>query len=238
MDTMKLLLGATIALLLGAFVVSMRGTSDTAENAPPEELAKIHRALAEIEAQNALLAQERELRQLRELDTAGPGSPVRPSAESEQASAARAQMEELQARLAEMETEREAERIEREVIERERDRAQRDARVFEEESVVTAQRDLERSDRDMARARRIREESLVARVKEFTPSEYGDIVVLEVLMPDAVREGYTLAVRRNSGILCNVRISSTSHNEAVGDVIPGPGPATLVPGDELIYPPD
>ena len=48
MDTMKLLLGATIALLLGALAVSWQGMNSGVKNAPPDELARLKKQVTEL----------------------------------------------------------------------------------------------------------------------------------------------------------------------------------------------
>ena len=48
MDTMKLLLGATAALLLGALVMSLKGMNNGVNNAPPDEIARLKDQVAEI----------------------------------------------------------------------------------------------------------------------------------------------------------------------------------------------
>ena len=45
MDTMKLLLGATIALLLGALAVSWQGMTTGVKNTPPDEVARLEKQI-------------------------------------------------------------------------------------------------------------------------------------------------------------------------------------------------
>ena len=47
---MKLLLGATVALLLGALVMSWQGMHRGVENAPAEELDRLRKQIAELRA--------------------------------------------------------------------------------------------------------------------------------------------------------------------------------------------
>ena len=49
-DTMKLLLGATVALLLGALAVSWQGMRRGVENASPDEIARLKKQVTEAEA--------------------------------------------------------------------------------------------------------------------------------------------------------------------------------------------
>ena len=51
MDTMKLLLGATVALLLGALAVSWQGMNTGVKNASPDEIARLERQIRELRAE-------------------------------------------------------------------------------------------------------------------------------------------------------------------------------------------
>ena len=48
MDTMKVLLGATIALLLGALAVSWQGMKIGVRNTPPDEIARLEKQVREL----------------------------------------------------------------------------------------------------------------------------------------------------------------------------------------------
>ena len=53
MNTMKFLLGATVALLFGAIVVSWQGMKQNVKNATPEELAVVKQQLEELKQELA-----------------------------------------------------------------------------------------------------------------------------------------------------------------------------------------
>ena len=65
MDTMKLLLGATVALLLGALAMSWQGLKQGEKNTPPEEVARIQREIAEMKLEHERLKLEVERQNLR-----------------------------------------------------------------------------------------------------------------------------------------------------------------------------
>ena len=65
MDTMKLLLGATIALLLGALAVSWQGMNTGVKNTPPDEVARLEKQIKELRAEQDNLKMQRDLQLLR-----------------------------------------------------------------------------------------------------------------------------------------------------------------------------
>ncbi len=220
MDTMKLLLGATIALLFAALVMSWNHTRDQVANAPPDELTRLSRQIEELRLEQERLELERQVRQMRDI----------PATIHSSQPAANPEFEAMKAELAAKEAALQA-------IEDERARAVRDAEVYKEEAGLAGQREIERSDNEMRRARLIRDALLVARVKEFAADEFGGFCTIELLMPEIVQSGMTLAIRRQTGILGHLRISSIEGMEAVASPMPGFGDAQPQPGDELIIPP-
>ena len=65
MDTMKILLGATIALLLAALVMSWNGMRDGVKNAPEEEIARMRKQLDELRVETERIQLEKQLQQAR-----------------------------------------------------------------------------------------------------------------------------------------------------------------------------
>ena len=65
MDTMKLLLGATVALLLGALAVSWQGMNNGVKNTSPDEIARLKKQVAELRKEQDNLQLEKQLQQLR-----------------------------------------------------------------------------------------------------------------------------------------------------------------------------
>ena len=231
MDTIKILLGATVALLFAAVVLSWNNMRQGVAGAKPEELARVHQQLAELELENQRLATERELQNLRTATptAAVPGAPTTPAtpARTDRMADLEARLAETEAKLAETETEK--------------GKAERDAQVAKNEAGLIAQRDLESRDKTLRRARQIKDALLIARVKEFIESEeVGSYAVVEIERPENVQPGCMLGVRRNTGILGQVRIDEVTGTEAVANPVAGTflgGPVDLKPGDELIIPP-
>ncbi|MGL5016493.1 MAG: hypothetical protein ACRDBP_00030, partial [Luteolibacter sp.] len=62
---MKLLLGATIALLLGALAVSWQGMNQGVKNTPPDEIARLQKQVKELRAEQDNLKMQRDLQQIR-----------------------------------------------------------------------------------------------------------------------------------------------------------------------------
>ncbi|MCU0751880.1 MAG: hypothetical protein MUC40_02390 [Akkermansiaceae bacterium] len=62
---MKLLLGATIALLLGALAVSWQGMRDGVKNAPADEVARLRKQITELRMEQDKLQLEKQIQQLK-----------------------------------------------------------------------------------------------------------------------------------------------------------------------------
>jgi hypothetical protein len=56
-------------------------------------------------------------------------------------------------------------------------------------------------------------------------------------MPEQVQPGAILAIRRNTGILGQVKVSDVTAEGAIASPMPGFGPVEPKVGDELIIPP-
>jgi hypothetical protein len=219
MDTMKLLLGATIALLLGALVMSWQGMRQGVANAPADELARLRKQVDELRIEQERIQLEKQYQQLRDAPMA-----QSPTASSVEMEAMKAELAAKEAALRE--------------IEEEKSRAERDAQTYKEEAGLVGQVILERKDNELRRARMIRDALLIGRVKEYVDdAEYGGFVTIELLMPENVQSGINLAIRRQTGILGQLKISSIEGTEAIGNLMPGFGQIQPVPGDELIMPP-
>lgn len=112
--------------------------------------------------------------------------------------------------------------------------------VFKNDYGIYWQPSSVRDAKNMARADLIREASLMARVIDWE-DEY-QFAVLEVLNPDQVQPGVTLAIRRQTGIYGQLTIERIP---AAGQAIANPELNTFLgeegidvqPGDELILPP-
>ena len=216
---MKLLLGATVALLLGALAVSWQGMRRGVENASPDEIARLKKQVTELRQEQDKLQLERQLQQLKSSapTTAMPES----NAELE---AMKREVENNKAKLAAIEAEKAA-----------AEKAARDAKLSQDEEGLLSQRDLEKGDSELRRARLIGEALLIARVREYV-AESG-FITFDILMPEQVQNGTVLALRRKTGILGQFTVSDVTPEGGVADQLPGIGRIDPKPGDELILPP-
>jgi hypothetical protein len=210
MDTMKFLLGATVALLFGAIVVSWQGMKQGVKNATPDELAVVKQQLAEIKQQLAA-------------SKPSPPAPV-PSAEVQ---AMQAQLQAAKQQIERMNVEQQAKK---EVV--------KDAKLKIDEEGLIAQKLLESKDSELKRARMIAQALLIGKVKEsVSDPKFGGFIVIEVLMPEQVHVGAILGIRRNTGILGQFKVSEVLPEGAIANPMPGFGQVDPQPGDELIFPP-
>lgn len=223
MDTIKLLLATTTALLLGALVWNWQTQRDQAKDAPAAELARIKRQLEDIKREEAILRSEKQLRDMGVAATAtGFTSP---------ASNAQKELEEKAAKLREIEERNAALQMELEMKEKE-------VSVAKQEGDLIAQTDLEKNDRELRRARQITQALLMARIMEYhSDPETGDFVTIQLVMPEHVTVDTILSIRRKDGIAGSIKVREIIGGEAVADVLPGAGPFTPQAGDELIVAP-
>jgi hypothetical protein len=218
MDTMKLLLGATIALLLGALAVSWQGMKTGVLNTPPDEFARLQKQIKELRAEQDNLKLQRDLQLLRSSPTETP------------ATTSSAELEAMKLQVAQ--NKRALEEIELQKIEA------RDKKIAQDEEGLIAQRGLEGNDGELRRARMISEALLIGRIKEYVEdAQMGGFVTFDVLMPEQVQAGVVVAIRRKTGILGQLRVSEVSAEGAIANPLPGFGQVKPQVGDELILPP-
>jgi len=219
MDTMKLLLGATVALLLGALAMSWQGMKTGVKSASPDELARLKKEIAELRAGQESIQRERQLQQLK----ASPAATL-PAPNSAEVEAIKAQLAANQAALAQLEAEK--------------NNGSRDAKLAQDEEGLLSQRDLEKGDTELRRARMIAEALLIGRVQESVEdAKFGGFITFSILMPDQVQPGTILAIRRKTGILGQFKVSEVTAEGGIANPLPGFGPVTPKAGDELILPP-
>lgn len=220
MDTMKLLLGATIALLLGALAVSWQGMTTGVKNTSPDEVTRLEKQIKELRAEQDNLRMQRDLQLLRSEPVQSlSATPARNAAEIE---IMKEQMEAGKLAIQKLEAEK----------------ALRDANVADAEELEMDRRKLESGDSELRRARMISQALLIGRVQEYVEdSEMGGFVTFEVLMPDQVQTGVTVAIRRKTGILGQLKVSQVEVDGAIANPLPGFGPVKPQVGDELILPP-
>lgn len=209
MNTMKLLLGATIALLLGALVVSWQNLKDGVSNTPRDEIARLEKQIRELREEQDKFQIER-MQQQR-------GETFSPVSEME---SMKLQIEESRRALDEIEAQK-----------------LRDKKVAQDEEGLLAQRNLEKTDGELRRARMISEALLIGKVTDYVEDEYGGFAIFEVIMPEQAQVGTTLAIRRATGILGQLKVSQVEASEAIANPLPGFGQIKPEPGDELILPP-
>ena len=220
MDTMKLLLGATVALLLGALAMSWQGMNTGIKNTSPDEIARLKKQVAELRQEQDNLLLEKHLQQIK---ATTPPVPT-PAANASEIEALKAQAEANKAALAQLEAEK--------------DKAKRDAKVTQDEEGLLSQRDLEKGDAELRRARMIGEALLIGKVKEYVEdAQYGGFITFEIAMPEQVQVGTILAIRRKTGILGKLKVSDVSADGGIANPLPGFGPIQPKVGDEIILPP-
>jgi hypothetical protein len=215
---MKFLLGATIALLLGALAVSWQGMKTGVRNTPPDELARLEKQIKELRAETDRFRLEKDLIKLRSEPTPAIGPST---AELE---AMKLQIEQNKLALSEME---------------QATKDKRDKQLADMEAVEIERRNLGKRDPEFRRAQMISDALLVGRVKEFVEDpQSGPFIILEVLLPEQVQTGAILAIRRNkTGILGQFKVSDVTLEGAIANPLPGFGPVDPKIGDELILPP-
>jgi hypothetical protein len=218
MDTMKLLLGATVALLLGALAVSWQGMNTGVKNTSPDEIRRLQKQVDELRAEQDKLTLERQLQTLKST----PASISTPAENAADIEAMKAQMEAGKIAIQKLEEEK----------------AKRDTKLADSEELLGDQRNLEKTDSELKRARMISQALLIGRVHEFRDDpQYGGFVTFEVIMPEQVQVGTVLAIRRKTGILGQLKVSDISPDGAIASPLPGFGPIKPQAGDELILPP-
>ena len=212
----RTLLGATVALLLGALAMSWQGMQTGVKNTSSDEFARLEKQVKEIRAEQDKLALEKQMLTLKN----SPASAPAPTAA--EIDSVKAPLEANRAAVAQLELEK----------------AERDAKLADSEELLLDQRKLEGGDSELRRARLISEALLIGRVHEFREDpQYGGFVTFEVLMPEQVQSGTILAIRRKTGILGQLKVSDVTAAGGIASPLPGIGTFIPTPGDELILPP-
>lgn len=215
MDTLKILLGATVALLLGALAVSVKTMRSGVETAPAEDVSQMRQQLREIELEMERLKMEKERLALQEAaNTPLLNEPVTRGEAKEKVS-------ELEARMLQLEAEAEEAKLE--------------AEVAEKEAGFLTERYTEDRNKSERRARVIREAMKIAVIREWVDDpNFGGFAVLEINSPENVQSGSILAIRRNDGILGKLRVGEITIEGAVANPTTAFGDVKPQPGDELI----
>ncbi len=217
MNTMSILLGATFALLLAAVVLSFQNMNQGVKNAPPEEMARLQRQIDQLKLEYERFKLEREMQEFRNVQNGGASSG--------------SNVNQMKAELAAKEAEMAA-------LAQEKQNAEKKAATYRDEAGLINQRELEKGDNELRRARLIRDALLIGKVNEYVDdAQVGGVADIQVMMPELIKVGDILAIRRNTGILGRLKITSLSADGAIGSPMPGFGPVVPVAGDELIFPP-
>lgn len=216
MNTMSILLGATFALLLAAVVLSFQNMNHGIKNAPPEELARLQIQVEKLTIEQERWKLERDMQAFSSEKGMGTmGTDV----------------DKIKAELAAKEAEIEA-------LAEDKLNAEKKASTFQDEAALIGQRELEKGDNELRRARLISDALLIGRVTEYIDdTQVGGVAAIQVLMPELIKVGDIMAIRRNTGILGKLKITSVSADGAIGSPMPGFGPVVPETGDELIIAP-
>jgi hypothetical protein len=221
MDTLKILLGATIALLLGALAVSYKNNAGSSgDTAGKTELADMKRQLAEIQLEQDRLQTERERRLLE--DVTAKVVAAQPAAEV--AAADSAEIEAMKAEIA--------------LLQEEKDKANRNADTADKEAAFVTGKVTESRDKEARRARVIKDALVMARVREWIQNdELGGFATIDIVMPENVIPDTVLCVRRNTGILGRLKVGEVTMEGGIANPVGSFGDSPPEPGDELIMEP-
>lgn len=218
MDTLKILLGATVALLLGALAVSYNNSNAPVKPVAKNEQAELLRQIEELRLEQDRLQIEKQRMIIQEAAAQAP--PVVAQAPA----AAPAEIAAMQEQIAELQMEKE--------------KAERDAETADREAAFVGGKMLEGRDQEARRARMIRDSLVIARIKEWVEDpEFGGFATIDVMMPDNVQPGTILCIRRNTGILGKLRVGEMSIEGAIANPLGAFLEAQPQAGDELILEP-
>lgn len=113
--------------------------------------------------------------------------------------------------------------------------------LAEEEAEALSERALDKRDNETRRARLISQAMIMAQVKEVAiDPNAGHVILIDIKMHEQVRIGTTLAIRRGTGIIGRLQVSSESEGHYFADPVTGTflsGEIDVKVGDELIVPP-
>jgi len=220
MDTLKILLGATVALLLGALAVSYKNLGTPPKAAAKSEQAEILRQIEELRLEQDRIQMEKQRMLLQQAAAPTPN----PADNAAAIAAAAAEREAMQRQIDE--------------LQKEKEKAERDAEVADREAAFVGGKMLEGRDQEARRARMIRDSLVIGRIKEWVEDpQFGGFATVEVIMPDNVQPGTVLCIRRNTGILGRLRVGELSIEGAIANPLGTFPEARPQAGDELILEP-
>lgn len=223
MNTMKILIGATFALLIAAVVFSiqkMRNDQHKDPNAAKIEM--LERRLAQLEGTGN-----------------GSSSPQTNNNFSPNNFQPQSVPNPLEQQAADQARELEVQRLKEELAQLKDQNASTEKKVdlAEREAAALLENEMDRRKPEATRANNIVQALLMARVKNWDKEN----LIMEILIerPEDVSSGMILGIRRNSGIIGRVRVGTIEQNIGIADPIPGSfmGEIDIREGDELIVPP-
>ena len=116
--------------------------------------------------------------------------------------------------------------------------SERRAQTYKDEAGLAWQQQIEAHDQGQRRARIIREALLIATVTEW--SEEDGFAVISLQRPENVQTGTVLGIRRNGGLLGQLKVAQIYPEDGMATadphIFPG-GSVDIQAGDELIVPP-
>ena len=208
MDTIKILLGMTVALLLGALAMSWKNFRQDVRATPKKELAEVNRQIAELELQRKQIQEEKD-RMMQGLPLTPKSTP--PGVTPAIPEVAPQNVPDTGAVFGQ-------------------DVAAAD--VTPEEPDKPAVMDPE------VRAKAIAAAPVVAKIKQWVEDpNFGVFATLQVIDAGAVKAGSVLCVRRSTGILGKLKVSEVAPEEALANPTAVFGDVKPKAGDELIVEP-
>ncbi len=219
MDTLKILLGATVALLIGALAVAYKD-GPAEKSASKDEVAELKQQIQQLQIEQDRLETERQRRILEEANAKAAAD--QPAATTAPAPAA--ELAAMQEQIAKLEAEKA--------------KAEKNAETANNEAAFVGGHVLEQRDNEGRRARMIKDALLIGRVKEWVEdAQFGGFATIEILMPENVQQETILCVRRNTGILGKLKVGEMSIEGAIATPVGAFPEASPQPGDELILDP-
>jgi hypothetical protein len=224
MDTLKILLGATVALLLAALGLSWKNLQTGSND--PKELSEQQMELKKLQVEHERL----QLEVMRLTNQQGGAPAPAPTASTTQVQAAPSQAE-IEAAKAEIEQ-----------IELERKKAA--AAASQEAAFIEGKQQPKTTLPDKAaekvsrRLAMIQQSMLMGHVVEWVDSpDAGSFATIEITSPENVQAGTELLIRRNGGILGKLRVDRIEPDGTIANPITKFSGAKPVQGDELILEP-